>query len=300
SPAPLGEVRIDDEPAPVYLFSQDAPTTVAEIEELPVPTDDGPVPLETLAEVTEDVQPASVTRQDGDRTATVQVTPAGQDLTAVNAALEATIDDLDLAPGVELTIGGVSADQAEAFADLGVALLAAILIVYIVMVATFNSLLQPFILMVSVPFAATGALLALLLTGTPLGVAALVGVLMLVGIVVTNAIVLIDLVNQYRQRGMSLWESVTEGARMRLRPIVMTAAATILALMPMALGLTGGGAFISQPLALVVIGGLISSTLLTLVLVPVLYTLVERGKLRGQERRRRRAERGGRRRTATA
>lgn len=160
----------------------------------------------------------------------------------------------------------------------------AIAIVYIVLVATFNSLLQPFILLVSIPFAATGAVAGLLLTGTPLGVPALIGLLMLVGIVVSNAIVLIDLINQYRERGRSLDEAVTEGARKRLRPIVMTAAATVFALLPMAFGITGGGAFISQPLAVVVIGGLITSTLLTLVVVPVIYVLVERRRERRRAR----------------
>src|SRR5690606_3547581 len=181
-------------------------------------------------------------------------------------------------------------DQADAFADLGLALVLAIAIVYIVLVATFNSLAQPLILLVSIPFAATGALLGLLVTDTPLGMPALIGMLMLVGVVVTNAIVLIDLINQYRSRGRPLEEAVEEGARKRLRPIVMTAAATIFALLPMAFGVTGGGAFISQPLAIVVIGGLLSSTLLTLVLVPVIYRI---GPRRAQRRRERREARRG-------
>ncbi|MGO4493523.1 efflux RND transporter permease subunit, partial [Arthrobacter sp. 2YAF22_2] len=163
---------------------------------------------------------------------------------------------------------------------LGLALLAAIAIVYVIMVAAFKSLVQPLILLVSIPFAATGAIALLLVTGVPLGLPSLIGMLMLVGIVVTNAIVLIDLINQYRQPrngepGMNVAEAITHGARQRLRPILMTALATVFALTPMALGLTGGGGFISQPLAIVVIGGLISSTALTLVLVPVLYRLVE-------------------------
>jgi len=155
------------------------------------------------------------------------------------------------------------------------AVLAAIAIVFVIMVAAFRSLLQPVILLVSIPFAATGAIALLLATGTPLGVPALIGVLMLVGIVVTNAIVLMDLINHYRLQGMGVQEAVIEGGRHRLRPILMTAIATIFALLPMALGLTGEGGFISQPLAIVVIGGLVSSTLLTLVLVPTLYTMVE-------------------------
>jgi HAE1 family hydrophobic/amphiphilic exporter-1 len=154
-------------------------------------------------------------------------------------------------------------------------MLAAIAIVYIVMVATFGSLLQPLLLLISIPFAATGALGLLLITDTPLGVPALIGMLMLIGIVVTNAIVLIDLVNQYRKQGRSVEDSLISGARQRLRPIIMTALATIFALFPMALGLTGESGFISKPLAIVVIGGLFSSTVLTLVLVPVLYWLVE-------------------------
>ncbi|MDQ4034024.1 MAG: efflux RND transporter permease subunit, partial [Actinomycetota bacterium] len=129
-----------------------------------------------------------------------------------------------------------------------------------------------------------GALGLLLLTDTPLDVPALIGMLMLVGIVVTNAIVLIDRVNQYRRDGRPLFDAVVEGAAQRLRPILMTALATVFALLPMALGLTDGGVFISQPLAIVVIGGLVSSTLLTLVLVPVLYLLAERK--RGQHRQR--------------
>jgi len=153
------------------------------------------------------------------------------------------------------------------------------------MVATFRSLLQPVILLVSIPFAATGAIALLLVTGTPLGVPALIGVLMLVGIVVTNAIVLMDLINHYRREGMGVQEAVIEGGRHRLRPILMTAIATIFALLPMAFGLTGEGGFISQPLAIVVIGGLISSTVLTLVLVPTLYTMVENRKDRSRTKR---------------
>ncbi|WP_108494006.1 efflux RND transporter permease subunit [Promicromonospora sp. AC04] len=287
----IGTVDLDGSSLDVVVAG-DVPATTAEIEEIQVPTAAGMVPLSDLVTVERVSAPASVTRLDGERSATVAVTPAGQDLGSLTVALTEEIDNLDLPDGAEVTMGGVAADQADAFADLGLALLAAILIVYLVMVATFRSIGQPLILLVSVPFAATGALLALLLTGTPLDVAALIGVLMLVGIVVSNAIVLIDLINQYRADGRPLDEAVREGARQRLRPIVMTAAATILALTPMAFGLTGGGAFISQPLALVVIGGLVSSTLLTLYLVPVIYTLFER---RTEDRTGKRAARAARR-----
>jgi len=291
SPMPVGTVDLGDGPVDVVVSQGEGPATVAELEELVLPGADGPVPLTSVATVEEVAVPTSITRLDGERSATVSVTPEGQDLGTLTTALQQTIDELDLPAGTTVEVGGVAAQQEDAFADLGLALLAAILIVYVVMVATFRSLVQPLILLVSVPFAATGALLLLLATSTPLGVPSLIGMLMLVGIVVSNAIVLIDLINQYRERGRSLDDAVLEGSRKRLRPIVMTALATIFALTPMALGVTGGGAFISQPLALVVIGGLLSSTLLTLVVVPVLYTLVER---RGERRRARRAERDAR------
>ncbi|WP_448324200.1 efflux RND transporter permease subunit, partial [Streptomyces sp. DSM 41493] len=137
----------------------------------------------------------------------------------------------------------------------------------------------------SIPFAATGAVGLLIATGTPMGVPAMIGMLMLIGIVVTNAIVLIDLINQYRDKGYGIIEAVIEGGRHRFRPILMTALATVFALVPMALGVTGEGGFIAQPLAVVVIGGLITSTVLTLVLVPTLYAMVELRKERRAARR---------------
>ncbi|WP_324650697.1 efflux RND transporter permease subunit [Georgenia sp. H159] len=260
----------------VVLNVGEPPTTREELESLQVATAAGPVPLSQVAEVQEVDQPITVTRADGLRSATISATSTASDLGRVTADLRSALDSLDLPDGVAAEIEGVSADQEEAFANLGIALLLSLAIVYLVMVATFNSLVQPLILMVSVPFAATGAVLMLVVTGSQLDVPGLIGALMLVGIVVTNAIVLIDLINQYRRQGMDLRAGIEEGARHRVRPILMTAAATIAALVPMAIGVTGGGAFVSQPLALVVIGGLVTSTLLTLLLVPVLYLLVER------------------------
>ncbi|HEV7726008.1 MAG TPA: efflux RND transporter permease subunit [Modestobacter sp.] len=288
--APIGSIDVDEAATPVYLTATQQPQSVDQLRAVLLPTAAGPVPLGRVATVEQVEAPSSISRVDGERSATVSATPAGADLGTLTADLQAAIDSLDLPSGVDVSIGGVAADQSDAFGDLGLALVIAVVIVYLVMVATFRSVVQPLILLVSVPFAATGALLMLLVTGTPLGVPALIGVLMLIGIVVTNAIVLIDLVNQYRERGRGVAEAVTEGARKRLRPIVMTAAATVLALTPMAVGVTGGGVFISQPLALVVIGGLISSTVLTLLLVPVLYTSLESRRERRAGRRAERAQ----------
>ena len=236
-----------------------------------------PVKVKDVAKVQEVLAPTTVTQIEGTPSVTITATPEAADLGALTATIQGKLDAItDLPPGVTATLGGAADDQREAFTQLGLAMLVAIALVFMIMVGTFRSLLQPLILMVSIPFAATGAVAGLLITDTPLGVPAMVGLLMLIGIVVTNAIVLIDLINQYRGRGQDLRSAIIDGARLRLRPIIMTASATIFALIPMALGLTGGGAFISGPLAIVVIGGLVSSTVLTLLLVPVLYSLVER------------------------
>ncbi|WP_104193950.1 efflux RND transporter permease subunit [Cryobacterium sp. M25] len=291
-PSVIGSIVIDETTLSVYLQSEAPPTTTAELAALSIPTLAGPVALDTLATVEQVEGPSTLTTTKGLRTATVSATPSIDDLGAANAQMTAALADTALPEGATATLGGVTADQTEAFAQLGLALLIAILIVYIVMVATFRSLLQPLLLLVSVPFAATGAIALQVITGIPLGVPSLIGVLMLIGIVVTNAIVLIDLVNQYRRRGQSVREALVNGASRRLRPILMTALATIFALLPMAVGLTGTGGFISQPLALVVIGGLVSSTVLTLVVLPVLYFLVEGGRERRAERRELRASAG--------
>ncbi len=273
---PVGKAVLDNTERDIVITSAHPATTLAELQALPV----GPVKLGDVAEVKEVPGPVSMTRIDGARAATVTAKPVGDNTGAIGAALQTKISALDLPEGATATIGGVSEDQGEAFASLGLAMLAAIAIVFMLLVATFRSLVQPLILLVSIPFAATGALGLLLVTGTPLGVPAMIGMLMLIGIVVTNAIVLIDLVNQYRAQGLGVVEAVIEGGRHRLRPILMTALATIFALLPMALGVTGEGGFISQPLAVVVIGGLVSSTLLTLLLVPTLYTMIELRKER--------------------
>ena len=290
-PQPLGQVRIEGNETSIFVADQAAPETIDEIRAIQIPTFQGPVRLDTLASVEEILKPTSITSERGNRTARVSLAPEGDDLGAITAAITERFEGIELPIGVEASIGGAAADQAESFEQLGLALLAAVAIVYIVMVATFGSLIQPLLLLISIPFAAIGALGLLIITDTALGVPALIGMLMLIGIVVTNAIVLIDLVNQYRREGRSVEDSLVSGARQRLRPILMTALATIFALTPMAFGLTGNSGFISQPLAIVVIGGLVSSTLLTLILVPTLYWLVEGRKERKVIRQNRKEQR---------
>lgn len=276
SGTPAGTAVMGDTERDVVVTSAHPATTMAELKKLPL----GPVTLGQIADVELVPGPVSKTRIDGQRAATVTARPVGDNTGAIGTELQSKINALELPDGATATIGGLSEDQNDAFLKLGLAMLAAIAIVFMLLVATFRSLVQPLILLVSIPFAATGALGLLVLTGTPMGVPAMIGMLMLIGIVVTNAIVLIDLINQYRAQGLGIVEAIVEGGRHRLRPILMTALATIFALLPMALGVTGEGGFISQPLAVVVIGGLVTSTLLTLLLVPTLYAMVELRKER--------------------
>ncbi|WP_199776620.1 efflux RND transporter permease subunit [Nocardiopsis sp. SBT366] len=297
----VGDATIEHIRRDVVVLVQDAPGTVVELEELPITTPTGEeIELGDVAEVTEVEQPPELTRIDGVTSTTVSANPTASDLGAVSVEITQALDGIDLPSGATASLGGVSQDQTEGFAQLGLALLAAVIICYLIMVATFKSLMQPLMLLISVPFAATGSLGLLMLTGTPIGAAALIGMLMLIGIVITNAIVLMDLINQNRKKGMGLSEAIVEGSRHRLRPILMTAVGTIAALVPMATGLAGGGAFVSAPVALVVIGGLVTSTLLTLILVPVLYQLVEVRRQRREARSAARQERRRARRRARA
>ena len=271
TPSSIGKLNINNVSTPIYVVQTKTPKTVEEIGKISIPSATGSVALKTIASIRESKVPTSVTSEQGTPTATVSLKPVGDNLGAISQEVTKRLAKVNLPAGATATLGGVTKDQQDSFLQLGEALLAAIAIVYLVMVATFRSLLQPVLLLSSIPFAATGAIVALLVSDTALGVPALIGMLLLVGIVVTNAIVLIDLINQYHEQGMSVHDSIMNGARQRLRPILMTALATIFALTPMALGVTGGGGFISKPLAVVVIGGLFSSTVLTLVIVPVLY-----------------------------
>jgi len=277
---PLGSVPLGKGSVPAQVSVGDItlpplPGAVAAmLRQLPVPAAEGMVPLSAVATVKEGTAPVQVTHIDGERTATVTASVVNNNIGAASSDTEAALAKLDLPVGATWSLAGATEMTGDVFRTLGIAMLIAILIVYIIMVATFRSLVNPLILLISIPFAAVGAVILLILTGTSLGMPSLIGLLMLIGIVVTNAIVLLDLIAQFRRKGMDARSAVIEGARRRLRPILMTAVATILALIPMALGL-GEGAFLSTPLAVVVIGGLFTSTILTLVLVPVLYLAVD-------------------------
>ncbi|MGW9020495.1 efflux RND transporter permease subunit [Leucobacter chromiiresistens] len=295
--AQAGITGMDEQIAALRQAQTDAATQQAEAEaaeaeqrEAAEVTGDA-IPLSAVATIEEELTAPTITRADGERQVSLTVIPRDGELATASLSIDTAIAETKLPAGVQFEQGGAAEQQDEAFGQLGLAMLAAIMLVLLVMVATFRSFRGPLVLLISIPFAATGAIIGLLVTQTALGLPALIGLLMLIGIVVTNAIVLMDLVNRLREAGATLDEAVEHGTRLRLRPILMTAAATVFALIPMSLGLTGGGVFISKPLAIVVIGGLVSSTLLTLILVPILYTLVERRRERRLAKRAARRER---------
>jgi HAE1 family hydrophobic/amphiphilic exporter-1 len=286
NPSATGSIVVGETTLSIYIKNTDAPTTIAALKNFSIQTPLGTtVPLSDLASVKKVEGPSSITTIKGLRSATIEVVPSTDNVGNASSLVQGAVNGTRIPSSATATLGGFTSQQGDAFSQLGLALLAAILIVYVVMVAAFKSLRQPLLLLVSIPFAATGGIILQVLSGVPLGVASLIGVLMLVGIVVTNAIVLVDLINQYRNRGMQIGDAIVHGASRRLRPILMTALATIFALLPLGLGISGHGGFISQPLAIVVIGGLVSSTLLTLIVLPVLYYLVEGAKERREARR---------------
>ncbi|MFI5255035.1 MAG: efflux RND transporter permease subunit [Candidatus Limnocylindrales bacterium] len=229
---------------------------------------------------------ASITRVDQKPSATVSGDILAKDTGGTSAAVQKAIAALGLPSTVSVQLTGITAQMSEGFSNLIFAMVISIFVVYIVMVIVFGSLLDPFVILFSLPLATIGAFVALLVTGRALGISALIGLLMLIGIVVTNAIVFIDLVGQMRRKGYSIEHALIHAGRTRVRPILMTALATILALIPLALGLNQGS-IIAAELGTVVIGGLFTSTLLTLVVVPVVYSLVHGGEQRVQRRLRR-------------
>ena len=218
--------------------------------------------------------PVQIIREDQVRKAEVTADLLNRDLNSVMTDIQASIDQMNLPAGYEITFGGENEEMMESFASLAVALLLAIILVYAVMAVQYESFFNPFVIMFSIPTCIIGVVFGLLLTGRSFSITAFIGVIMLVGIAVANAIVYVDYLKRLRERGMERDEAIAEAGRVRLRPILMTAFTTILAMLPMAIGL-GEGAELIAPLATVVIGGLLASTLITLVLVPVVYSIFD-------------------------
>ncbi|MEX1334586.1 MAG: efflux RND transporter permease subunit [Candidatus Limnocylindrales bacterium] len=265
----------------VLRVSSEGIEGVESLRALPVSGQAGTASLGDVASVEQVEVRGSVTRVDGSPAATVSADITSVDQGAVSQEAQSRVDALyesgEIPETVTVTFAGATAEQNEAFGSLFFSMGVAVLVVYIVMVLALGSLITPFIILFSLPLAIIGAIPALLITGNPLGISALIGFLMLIGIVVTNAIVLLDFVEQLKKRGFSDYDALVRGANTRVRPILMTAIATILALSPVAVGFAHGS-IIAEELATVVIGGLFSSTFLTLIVVPVIYSLVDGGK----------------------
>lgn len=234
------------------------------------------IPLENLVDIEEGTGPLSVSRKGRTRIIAISADLTGErPLNRVMTDVRNTVDSLGPRPlGIELAYTGTSLEMAESYSSLFIALLAAVALVYMVMASQFESLLHPFIVMFSVPFAIIGLVAALLVTGTTFNLLAFVGGILLVGIVVNNAIVLIDYINLLRSRGLSLREAIVKGGKTRLKPILMTSLTTIFGLLPMSLGF-GLGSEMRAPMGRAVVGGLTTSTIVTLVLIPVIYWIVE-------------------------
>ena len=235
------------------------------------------LPLSAVAEVIEDEGPAEIRRADGERVALLTANLAGRDLASASAAIADLIEDIGLPSGFDRRMGGQQQEMETSFDSMRLALALAIFLVYLVMASQFESLLHPFVILFSVPLSLIGVLGILWLAEVRISIVVLIGIVLLAGIVVNNAIILVDTANRLRREGMEKLEALQRAGRVRLRPILMTTATTVLGLTPMAIGL-GEGSELRAPMALAVIGGLLSSTALTLVVIPVMYRLLDRGR----------------------
>ncbi len=246
------------------------------------PGSDRPIPLDAVARIEVTEGPSEIRRIAQQRVAVVSANLAYGDLGSAIEQIETDLSGLTLPNGVLARTSGQSQEMDVAFESLIFALLLAVFLVYLVMASQFESLIHPFVILFTIPMAVIGAVWALFITGSTISVVVFIGLILLAGIVVNNAIVLIDLINQLRAKGMEKLEAIREAGRSRLRPILMTTLTTILGLLPMSIGL-GDGAEIRAPMGITVIGGLLVSTLLTLVVIPVMYAILDRKRYEGDE-----------------
>jgi HAE1 family hydrophobic/amphiphilic exporter-1 len=239
------------------------------------PESDRPIPLSAIATLQSSVGPSEIRRSSQQRVAVVSANIQQGDLSLAAQEVNDILRATPMPTGIYAELAGQNEELASSFQSLMFALALAIFLVYLVMASQFESLLHPFIILFTIPLALVGAVLALYITGSTLSVVVFIGGILLAGIVVNNAIVLIDLINQLRYEGLEKYEAITQGAQSRLRPILMTTLTTTLGLLPLALGF-GDGAELRAPMGITVIGGLLFSTLLTLVVIPVMYALLDR------------------------
>ncbi|MCU6707195.1 efflux RND transporter permease subunit [Paenibacillus sp. J5C_2022] len=275
----LATVEKDGEEVNVYLKVEERSySSRTDLENVMIPSPMGTaVALKEVASIEEGETPNTITRRDDRIYAEITADVTSTNVAAVSKTVQDRIDAMELPSHIEVKQGGVTEQMQETFSQLGLAMLAAIAIVYLVLVLTFGGGLTPLTILFSLPFTVIGAMLGLLIAGETISATAMIGGLMLIGIVVTNAIVLIDRVIHKENEGLTVREALLEAGVTRLRPILMTAIATVGALLPLALGFESGG-LISKGMAVTVIGGLTSSTLLTLIIVPIVYEFLNRKK----------------------
>ncbi|MFH1415869.1 MAG: efflux RND transporter permease subunit [Elusimicrobiota bacterium] len=263
----------DEYPITVRLKEKDR-ESIEQIQNLPIAGSTGIVKLKTVADIVNDVGPVSINREGQERIVKVTADYKGKDLGGISRAIEKKIEGITIPYGFMVKLGGETKDQREAFMWLALALLGAVVLVYMVMAAQFESFLDPFVIFLTIPLAIIGVIWMFFFTGTSLSIISIIGVVIMVGIVVNNSIVLVDYTNLLRARGVELREAIITAGRTRMRPIFMTALTTILAMLPMAFA-AGDGAEMRYPLARAVIGGLLASTFFTLVVIPLFYSIVE-------------------------
>jgi len=255
-------------------------TSISDIRNINIPSPLGlQIPLYQVAEIEYGRGPVEITREDQERKVTVKANTFGRDIGSIVEDIKKKVAHLRLPEGYFLKYGGRYQDMEEAFSALLWALVVAILLVYMIMAAQFESLLTPFVIMFTVPLGFIGVIAGLLAFGRTLSVPALMGIMILTGIVVNNAIVMIDYINRLKKTGMEFGAAIVEGAAVRLRPILVTAITTILGMLPMALSHTEG-AELRSPMAIAVASGLLFSTFLTLFIIPIVYSIVHRVKYR--------------------
>jgi len=246
------------------------------LENLMIPTYSGKmIPLQQIATIEGTSAPSRIFRESQERFVSVSCDLSGTDLSTAVGKIDKLIKETSIPSDFQVVIGGSAEDQRESFFYLGIAFFAAILLVYMIMASEFESLVDPFIIMFTVPLSVIGVFFALFITGSTLSVMALVGMVMLAGIVVNNGIVLVDYINRLHREGYELYQAAETGGRIRLRPVLMTALTTILGMVPLAFKL-GSGSENWAPLARAVIGGMTTSTVLTLIIIPVVYVIFER------------------------
>ena len=269
--------KLRDKQIDVLVRSVDArAASIEEVRSLIVnPGSDYPVPLSAVADVRLATGPAEVRRIGQERVAVVSANLAKGDLGSAITGLRSIVDGVQLPVGISAFLSGQSGEMQDSFRSLQFVLVLAIFLVYLVMASQFESLVHPFVILLTIPLAVIGAVWALWITGTTVNVVAYIGLIMLAGIVVNQSIVLIDAVNQARERGLPKHEAIVEAGRLRLRPILITKLTTILGLLPMALGI-GEGAEVRAPMAITVIGGVLLTTFLTLLVIPVVYSVLDR------------------------